>query len=128
MPSLEGLLADLDSVEVKWRNEVFRIDYKPGQLTGERLAGWAAKLREISSDEEFMPAYAANLAEIIVGWDVTETADGEPLPVTAAQLNRLPHALLREIERAIQAGQRPGESPGTSPVGLGQARSRTGTS
>jgi hypothetical protein len=128
MPSLSELLADAATVEVKWRTRLVVVDYLPGKVTGAWLAAWGARLKGIAGDDEFMPAHAELLADVLTGWDITGD-DKAPLPVTVEAVLRLPHGLARRIEAAIVADQQAsGEASGTSPVGLGGAKSRTGTS
>jgi hypothetical protein len=126
MPSLSELLADVATVEVQWRTKVVVVNYLPGKVTGAWLAGWGARLKDVVGDDEFMPAHAEFLAEVVTGWDITGD-DGQPLTVTAEAILGLPHGLARRIEAAMVADQRSGEAPGASPVGLGQARPPTGT-
>ena len=62
--------------------------------------------------EAFRQEYVAAMLRVVVGWDLSETPDGPPVPITEETLAILPADLLRDTLDAIQKHKRPGEARG----------------
>ncbi len=58
-----------------------------------------ADLRRMNEDADDADRTAAWLSRVLVRWDLTD--DGEPVPLTAEELAKLPLAILNPVSQAI---------------------------
>lgn len=109
---IRSLSARSREISVEYAGEIIRVTYAPAKVT----PAWERGFQEALKDEWRTRALVDALAEILVGWDLTE--EGAPLPVTRESLARLPLDLLGAIFSAIMEDLRPNPtSAGPSAAG-----------
>lgn len=153
MPSLAHVLEQRIPVTVEMYGETWNLTYRPGVLTMDfetemttvqtkmlQLQAQAAEVQGVDEAratelvqeaEKEVKKFWGLLSKMIASWDVTETEDGEPLPITAKTFQRLPAPLLGAFVQAIREQSEPGKAPTASRNGSGSVThlgtSRTST-
>ena len=83
-------------VDVEWMGETVTMGIRPGYWTNERVAELSVPL---PSDDEERARLIGMWVGLIATWDITEK--GKPLPITAANIAKLPQMLFASIPEAF---------------------------
>lgn len=107
---LSELMRDTRTLTLTVGEDTLTVTYRPGGITPET----EDRLESLAQEQRVGQSLIALLLDTLTGWDITDDK-GKALPVTEAQLRRLPLALLGQLVRAITEDMRPNAlSGGTS--------------
>ncbi len=99
---LSELMRDTRTVTLAVGEESLTVSYRPGGITPET----EDRLEAFAQNQKVGASMIALLLDTLTGWDITDDK-GKTLPVTEAQLRKLPLALLGQLVRAITEDMRP---------------------
>lgn len=124
------LFAKRRLVNVPYEGATLEVHYAPARFDAPTVMALGRFFTETErTGVPDLPAAASIAAHVIVDWNATE--DGEPIPVTAAELETWDHGLLIDILLSLQndynAAKNGNSSSNGSPATGSSRKRRTGT-
>ncbi len=104
---LSDLMRDTRTMTLPVGDDVLTVTYRPSGITPET----EERLAKLGQDQRLGASMIALLTETLTGWDLVDDK-GKPLPITEAQLRKLPMRLLGDLVRAMTEDMRPNASSG----------------
>ena len=106
---LSDLAKDRRTVTVTVNGGTVSVTYRPGGITPQSEDA----LRELIAEQRAGASLVAMLSGILVEWDLQDD-EGQPYPMDAESLRRLPTVFLSAIAEGISADLRPNQPSGGS--------------
>lgn len=104
---LSDLMRDSRTITVPVGDDVLTVTYRPSGITPET----EERLAKLGQDQRLGASMIALLSETLAGWDLVDDK-GKTLPITEAQLRKLPMRFLGDLVRAMTEDMRPNSSSG----------------